>query len=171
MLQYRAIIDFDSWLSELPDLLLRYHAPRIRLFIASCCERQQRNYAAFSKEVNWGDPTVLREAGNILWRLDEMPANSYLNAILRELEKVTPDTDDFSSALTSAALDAASSLGEAIGYLIDGDNSHCVTICTLIRDTIYMYLEQGDSLTTSERALQELAKQQADLKLWRNFPN
>ena len=163
-------IDFDPWLSELPEILLAYDISRVRLFMASCCERQQANYTAFSTEVNWGDSIVLREAGDTLWRLAETPSTPYLNAIIRQLQKVTPDTEDFSSDLTSAALDAAVSMQEAMEYLIDSDTAHCVTICSMVRDTIRMYLEQESFLSISELEIRELSKQQADLRTLAELP-
>jgi len=117
-----------------------------------------------------GHPVVLQEARDILWRLNETPSTTYLNSIQAQLKNATPDTEDFSSALTSAALDAAISLQEAIEYLIDGNTAHCITICGLIRDTIQMYLEQENLLTVAELEIKELDKQRADLETLAEIP-
>ena len=121
MVRKESIPDFDSWLSTLPDRLEGYPAPHIRLFIASCCERQQTNYAAFAEHVGWGDPTLLREAGDILWDVNQSLSDSYLRAIARALARATPSTDEFDSPLAPAAQEAAVSLQEGLDFLTDPD--------------------------------------------------
>src|SRR5437868_9375894 len=136
MVSKERIPDFDSWLSELPDKLLPYRAAQIRLFIASCCERQQTNYLAFAEDTNWGDPILLREAGDILWTVNDSLPESYLKAITKALARATPDAEDFDSPLAPAALDAAASLQEGLEFITDPDPQHCIRVCSLIRDTI-----------------------------------
>ena len=165
---------FDEWLSDLPYRLRELDSTRVRLFIASCCEREQGNYAAFSLETHWGDPALLREAGNALWRLHQPDSAPYVRALARQLHEVTPDTENFRSLLTSAALDAAISLQEALEYLLDDNVAHCISICSLIRDTIEMYIEKKSdapppasvySLFSSvELITDEINKQVADLR-------
>jgi uncharacterized protein YjaG (DUF416 family) len=175
MVRKESIPDFDSWLSALPGKLVRYPAPHIQLFIASCCERQQTNYAAFAEDARWGDPTLLREAGEILWGVNDSLSDTYLKAIARAIAKATPDTEEFHSPLTAAALDAAVSLREGLEFITDPDPRHCINVCTLIRDTIYMTLEQdglspatsgfAELLRLAELEIRELLQQESDLQV------
>jgi uncharacterized protein YjaG (DUF416 family) len=177
MVSKERIPDFDSWLSELPDRLLRYPAPHIQLFIASCCERQQTNYAAFAQHVNWGDPTLLREAGNILWAVHDSLSNSYVRAIAKALARATPSTEEFDSPLTPAAQEAAASLQQGLEFLTDPDPLRGVTVCALVRDAIYLTVERTTAsssdfagfLKTAELEIQELLQQESDLYILSQF--
>jgi hypothetical protein len=172
-----SILILDHWLDELPERLQELDSPHIRLYIASCCERTQANYAAFARETGWGDPILMREAGDILWRLDESFSDSYLSAFLNRLKNVIPDTEDFSSDFTSAALDSAVSMLEGIEFLIDANPKHATTICGLVRDTIQMAAgpsHDGPAETGFESIfhavdleVEELKRQQADLQTLR----
>ncbi|HKO18598.1 MAG TPA: DUF416 family protein [Acidobacteriaceae bacterium] len=177
MVSKERIPDFDSWLSELPDRLLRYPAPHIQLFIASCCERQQSNYAAFAQHVHWGDPTLLREAGNILWAVHESLSDSYVRAIAKALVRATPAADEFDSPLTPAAQEAAASLQQGLEFLTDPDPQRGVTVCALVRDAIYLTVERSATsstafaafLKTAELEIQELLQQESDLYILSQF--
>jgi len=177
MVSKETIPDFDSWLSELPNRLVPFPAPHIRLFIASCCERQQTNYAAFCQHVNWGDPYLLREAGDILWNVNQSLSQSYLRAIAKALTKATPDTDEFDSPLAPAAQEAAVSLQEGLEFLTDADPQRGVTVCALVRDAIYLTVERSAASTTdfaaflktAELEVQELLQQESDLYILSQF--
>ena len=57
--------DFDSLEKELEKL-----SPLHRIaFTASGCERLLPNYNAFSREENWGDPSILRKALDEVWQI------------------------------------------------------------------------------------------------------
>jgi len=176
MVRKESIPDFDSWLSTLPDRLESYPAPHVRLFIASCCERQQTNYAAFAEDVGWGEPTLLREAGDILWDVNHSLSGSYLRAITKALTRATPSTVDFDSPLAPAAQEAAVSLQEGLEFLTDPDPNRGVTVCALVRDAIYLTVERSAAptdfaafLKTSELEVQELLQQESDLYILSQF--
>lgn len=177
MVSKERIPDFDSWLCELPDRLLRYPAPHIQLFIASCCERQQTNYAAFAQHANWGDPTLLREAGNILWAVHDSLSASYVRAIARALARATPSAEEFDSPLTPAAQEAAASLQQGLEFLSDPDPQRGVNVCALVRDAIYLTVERSNGyasnfagfLRTAELEIQELLQQESDLYILSQF--
>jgi len=171
---------FDEWLSHLREKLPSFDFSRNLVFAASCCERSLPNYKAFAKEVHWGDPKVLTEALELVWRLVTIknPADmhSFTNSLLKALDAVTPDTeDDFKSILTSAALDAASSLAEALNYVLDGNIKHIESIASLMRDSIDLFVQYRDKPDYSEKNFEEkiahdplmiaeLQKQQMDIK-------
>ncbi|WP_399257200.1 DUF416 family protein [Terriglobus albidus] len=59
---------------------------------------------------------------------------------------ITPNSEDFDSSYTSAALDAANAVEEALAYCLDGNVSHCLQVACLCRDSIYMFVQQRDDL-------------------------
>jgi uncharacterized protein len=167
-------LPFIEWLTELPDLL----TPLIRwkrvLFLASCCERLYGNYLQFNEDTDWGDPLVLCQGIRRLWNNVDAVDTENIKNIRNAIEAVTPDTEDFSSAYTSAALDAATGLLESLAYCVDGELSHCVQVACLCHDSIYMFVQQRDDLDYSNvdelriyadpLMLSELRAQQSDIK-------
>lgn len=112
----RSAFPFDAWLALLKVKLPDLGYAKSLAFAASCCERSVPNYNVFSREAQWGEPKVLAEALDLIWRVvtAKNPADfdSYGKALREALEPITPDTEQyFESLLTSAALDAACSLG------------------------------------------------------------
>ena len=147
-------------------------------FAAGVCERLLPNYDAFSREVAWGDPTLLRRGLAIVWRV--VQGGTVRLAEIRELQAmiraVTPDTEDFGSPLTSAALDASSAVHEALEACFRDEPRRIAEIATLARDTVDMYVRERDDLHSSDPLFQqrilvdplmvrELEKQRSDLNL------
>lgn len=170
--------NFDDWLTLLRGKLQLLSHSKHLAFGASCCERSIPNYRAFSREEHWGDPQILKQALDLVWRhvASENPAELKLalQLNLKALEAVTPDTENFKSPLTSAALDAASSIAEALACALDGTLDHVLTISSLSRDTIDLYLQRKNDVNYADPEFEsniahdplmfaELAKQQLDL--------
>lgn len=165
--------DLDGLILELENFPNPYRIA----FTASCCERLLPNYQAFVVMEQWGDFSLLRKALNEVWKVleGENLSSDYLLDLSRQCENVAPDTEDFSSVFTSAALDAASGVALALQCCIDGGASKAAEVGSLARDTIDMYIQVRDCLDYSDPAfeekiqndplmLAELGKQAADLK-------
>ena len=174
----RTVLSFDDWLGLLKKKLPQLGCAKSLAFAASCCERSLPNYEAFSSEQRWGNPEILREALDIVWRLitESTPAElkSHSIRLLKALKAVTPDTENFKSNLTSAALDAATSVAEALDYVREGTVDHIVTISSLAQDTIYLFVQYKENVNYSDNEFEkritnhplmvgELTKQQADV--------
>lgn len=150
-------------------------------FAASCCERLLPNYYAFAYLEKWGDVSILREALDEIWRyvevgnVDTVRFEHLLHLCIDQV----PDTESFSGQWTSAALDASASIYETLHCCIDENVEHVVTIASLARDTVDMYIQMRDSLdysnptfekTISDDPLmvEELEAQYNDLKYLRS---
>lgn len=109
-----------------------------------------------------------------LWNNVDAVDTDNIKNIRNAIEAVTPDTEDFSSAYTSAALDAAVGLLESLAYCVDDELSHCVQVACLCRDSIYMFVQQRDDPDDSNvdelriyadpLMLSELRAQQSNIK-------
>src|SRR5262249_32893673 len=144
---------FDAWLRQLPTKIQELSFVGTLAFATSCCERAVPNYRAFSRAENWGDPKLLTDALEFLW-LCVMKGRSaglteQVTSLVKAVEIVTPETESFKSGLTSAALDAASSIAEALEFSADAATEHIVTICSLSRDTIDLFIQQRDDVHTA----------------------
>jgi len=172
-------LGFDEWLGLLRKKLPDLGYAKSLAFAASCCERSVPNYKAFARETDWGDPKVLAEALELIWRLvtTRNPADfrSYARGLQGALKAITPDTEqDFKSLLTSAALDAANSVAETLDYVRDESIDHIVWVSSFARDTIDLFVQYRNKPDCSDKNVEdqiahhplmiaELHKQQADM--------
>jgi hypothetical protein len=83
-------------------------SPQHRLvFAASCAQVLQPNYGAFDAESGWGQPAILHRALDVAWACAEsVPVRNRVLELIEQCEEVSPDTDEFQTALASPALDA-----------------------------------------------------------------
>ena len=135
-----------------PDFLGRElrRLPRTHrvVFAAACCERLLPNYAAFTREVHWGDPHALREALDYIWRTVSGGSvdRDEINRLIKQCDAVIPDTEDFETSFVSAALDAGTAVVGTLRSLPDGDTKHVLEVTSYCRDTVHMYIQDRDDL-------------------------
>jgi len=132
------------------------HRERVAVCLLHC-KRLAPFYDCFSKGESWGSPMLLQEARNVAarWLRGEQFNATSLSS---QLEKVTPDTEDFGSAAGSYALSAATShiyLTELIARndldLILYVLQNCYDIVDFIVRDI---LDPEDKLTITEEQIQ-----------------
>lgn len=117
-------------------------------FGATCCERLLPNYSAFTREVGWGKPQILRAAVDYVWaalasgRVDRGEVDRFIE----RCDAVIPDTEDFATSSVSAALDAGAAVVETLRSLLDGDTKRIVDVASFCRDTVDMYIQDRDDL-------------------------
>jgi uncharacterized protein YjaG (DUF416 family) len=85
-------------------------------YAIACAERMLPLYEWFQQIDSWGDYSVLVKGIDIVWTWinTEWPQDREIANTIRACEKVTPNTEDFHSALASRALDAASAVAQAL---------------------------------------------------------
>jgi hypothetical protein len=152
------IIRFSKWLETLRMRLPMLSSAKGFAFAGSCCERLLQNYKAFSVQESWGDPDGLTKALNLIWQLADTGVsvpNSAIRETITICDSAAPDTERYTSALTSAALDAANSIAEALEFAQDGNVDHLVTISSLSRDTIDLYVQRRDSVRYDDERFEE----------------
>jgi hypothetical protein len=170
------MIQFDA--DSLRLRLEKLSFERRIIFALSCCERLFPNYAFFSRLENWGEPQIFRTALDVLWSAWREPPMSQerVKNLLRDCESFVPDTENFSSEWVSPALDASIAVVETLQCILDGLTDHCVTIASLARDTVDMFIQEWDELdyelpdferqiANDPLMIRELTKQQEDLRL------
>lgn len=140
-------------------------------FALLCCERMYPNYLMFVQDSGWGDPSVLRKAIDIVWLvLGEEHSTQDVQELVRACEEAAPDTEDFASDYTSAALDAALSTASLVEILERFDVQKVMEISQQAFDTVYMYVDcsiatDGDdeAILTAPLVRTELTMQQDSL--------
>jgi uncharacterized protein len=116
-------------------------------FGASCCERLLPNYRAFSLQEAWGNFDLLRYSLDVIWSLlkgSQIDVRE-IEMLIQQCKEVIPDTENFSSNYTSAALDASASVVETLNSCITGSAENIADVGEMARDTIYLYLASRDA--------------------------
>src|SRR5262245_19166257 len=106
-------------------------------FMAMCCERMVPNYDRFNAECGFGDARILRRGIDAAWswlESDRVPDD--LKSVRAEVEQQAPNTEDFPSPFTSAALDAANATAILLDALGEPDGADPLEVACLARDTI-----------------------------------
>lgn len=117
------------------------------VFAASCCERLIPNYKIFSEEVKWGDYPFLRNCLDVIWKyiLDDEINETDIIELMNDFDLIIPDTEDFESILTSAALDASCAVRQTLECCLKSNLQQLVEIASFAHDTLYMYIQVKES--------------------------
>lgn len=168
----RTEFDEETLAAVLGELSPRHRAA----FAAAVCERLLPNYVAFSRETGWGEPEVLRTVLDEVWAF--VRGATLASRALREreaqVERATPDTEDFDTYLVSPALDAGAALLAALECVRTTDASKAAEAAGMARDTVDMYVQELEDMSPGDRELEEkilnhplmvreLERQEADL--------
>lgn len=138
-------------------------------FMAACCERMLPNYRSFSSETGYGDTNRLSQALAEVWRwveTNQLPSD--VNNLVRECEQQAPDTEEFTSIYTSAALDAANSIAATLEALSGAAEDRAIEVASLARDTVDLFVQQWNDLDPNspdlEKQIIEAPLMQAELQ-------
>lgn len=125
-------------------------------FMAQVGERMLANYQRFSTETGFGDVSVLRNALDTAWTWIESGRLSGNLAELREAcEQQAPDTEQFRSPYTSAALDAANVAAIILDTLERPDEARPVDVASLARDTVDLFVQERLNLDPNAPGFEE----------------
>lgn len=128
--------------------------PREKLlsFALDICKRLLPEYVKFHDRHQWGDPSALAEAINYCesHKINEMQ-KSQLQDYHKQIDAVTPDTEDFGDYDGSYALNAGCSIITLLDFLIDDERQSILDISTYMTDTIdFKLYESNPHLTDKE---------------------
>lgn len=139
-------------------------------FAAGVAERLLPNFSAFHDQERWGSPAVLRKALDAAWGLVTIEAvgAGAVHDLLVACEGQCPDTENFRSRFTSAALDAAVAVCEALDCCLDGRANHAATVGSLAGDTIYLF--ETDPQVRDQLVASECQRQADDIAALRGAP-
>jgi len=162
---------FDE--DRLRQSLTRLDPWRQVAFMALCCERMVPNYDRFAADSGFGDSQVLRRGIDAAWSwLESDRAPDDLKSIRAQVEQQAPNTEDFSSPFTSAALDAANAVASLLEAVDDPDGADPVEVASLARDTVDLYVQEIESLDPNDRGLEDAIRRhplmQAELRRQRD---
>jgi uncharacterized protein len=122
----------------------------LRLDLAlKTCKKLFFDYQQFYEENAWGDPDLLLDAINLIEQSKiEIPEPSTLSATIKDIEEITPDTEDFSEA--GFALNACTAIYYTLNFLIEDKPEYIYYVGNALYDTIYAKLEGENNLSEEE---------------------
>ena len=110
------------------------------------CERLYPNYVDFSNKYGFGETIILRKAIDYLYiNLFEINPDK-INFFLKEVDKNTPDTEDFETVMVSPALDACTAIQDSLYFLVDNNFSRIINISTYATGTVSVYIQENEIL-------------------------
>ncbi|HMF70605.1 MAG TPA: DUF416 family protein [Flavitalea sp.] len=116
------------------------------------CERLYPNYVYFSDNFDFGNPDALRIAIDYLYLniFEKGPDKNKIKNLAKEVDKNTPDTENFTTTFVSSALDACTAIGDSLNFLIQRNFLSIKNISTYATDTVSMYIQETESLDFSK---------------------
>lgn len=119
-------------------------------------ERMLPSLTAFSKDTSFDDSCYL-QAKDAAWAALEN--GSVDQALNQACIRSAPDTEKFSHALTSYALNAALAMSDIVEFTLDGRSDHIAYVSTLARDSVHLYLSSLEpSLVSSAEENKRIAQ-------------
>lgn len=142
-------------------------------FMALSCERMVPNYDRFTADSGFGDSQVLRRGIEAAWSwLESDLVPDDLETVRARVEEQAPNTEDFSSPFTSAALDAANAVAGLLEAIAERDGADPVEVASLARDTVDLYVQEIDNLDPNDPGLEDAIRRhplmQAELRRQRD---
>ena len=145
-------------------------------FMVQTGARMLPNYERFSAETGFGDASVLKRALDAAWtwvESEELPHD--LTALREACERQAPNTEQFRSPYTSAALDAANAAAATLDAIVNPGESRSSEVASLARDTVDLFVQELLNLDSNaadfEKAIlrhdlmqRELRRQREDLE-------
>lgn len=125
-------------------------------FAYAICARLTPHYQAFFEVEDWGDLLVLQSALAVLRQaVFTAPAVAAVQRTYRQVEEVTPDSDDFGSSLGSLALDTCCAILAALDFTLHERNQALLDVATFARNTVDLYVQELEELDPSDPHLEQ----------------
>lgn len=154
--------------------------PKQLAFMLLLCEGMMPEFRRFGTETNFRVSRYQECLENGWLSLEEKLYRSEPERASKECFENAPDTEKFDHPLTSAALNAALSIGLLMNFLSDGNENHIVEAAELARDTVALNVQATESIPpytldskqVMEHPLvqQELKRQAEDLEFLASLP-
>lgn len=126
---------YEQFDNKIKRLIAELSYPNQINFSLSICKKLYFYYEVFSKANNWGDPDALLDAMNYLNNNDPNTYNlEEINDLLKAIEIVTPDTEDFDEC--SYSLNASCAVIELLNFVRDKKSDRVYSVSTMLMDTV-----------------------------------
>jgi uncharacterized protein YjaG (DUF416 family) len=116
-------MDYQTFIESLKTHISLLSVVQRKELGLAVCKKLFFDYQIFSQENSWGDPDLLLDGINFIQKsnLKEVDVQQ-AKIFIQEIEKITPDTEDFSNC--SYALNACTAILDMLDYLMYQKNVH-----------------------------------------------
>lgn len=130
-------------------------------FAIEVCEKLFPDYQTFQDEYKWGNANLIADGLAACKRnangLD--PDEKSVRLLIAEIEKITPNTEDFGEVSGSLALNSAAAICETLSFILDNKTERISDIGGLSYDSAYFkacedYPKLSESEIENHRDLQ-----------------
>jgi uncharacterized protein YjaG (DUF416 family) len=125
---------------------------------ALTCEKMQVLYEAFCEVEEWGDPALYQEGIEALYSFGLDNSTAAATQFLATAQHLSPDLDDFATALASYALDASSALTEALLFVSKQQEHYFQNHLTAVTDCVDTFVQMYLNLNPNRRDLDQIIK-------------
>jgi hypothetical protein len=141
-------------------------------FLWTLCERMYPNFLTFSELVGYkGAPTLRRALDEVEGWLRSSASPSEITTEFEVCEALAPDTDDYSTPLVSAALNAALGAAFLLKAIVGDSLNEAIKGAVLAIDTIDLFVQSIEGLKHDDPRFEEKIQfhqlMQRELKLQR----
>jgi uncharacterized protein YjaG (DUF416 family) len=167
----------DACLDELQDALSGLQRRSLATFFAACAERLLPLYQYFWNKEQWGNPQLMREVLDDVWRHLEGEDMPDVKRRLEEVGLLVPHGDDFDAPDSTFAQDAAICVDAALRAISIDENVDVrwveysiepARIAACMEETGFMELGSTEARAWEARALNN-AKLRSDVDLCRDM--
>lgn len=150
-------------------------------FMLAVCERIFPNFVIFARESGHKGEDILRSYLNMAWeKLQKGKTIADFSLEADDCQAIAPDTEDYETILVSSALDAAAAISLLMQFFTDNDVDHIVEAASLARDSVDMYVQDIEKITSTDPNFEklilthplmqtELIRQRKDVELLKNL--
>jgi uncharacterized protein YjaG (DUF416 family) len=115
----------------------------------SICKKLFFDYQKFSEVNNWGNSDLILDTIKFIEESKHLEKDGILlKEKIKQIEAVTPDTEDFDDA--SYALNACVAVCEALDFLLDLRAEHIYAVGTCLTDSVNFKIQEDTHLKESE---------------------
>ncbi|MCL1141840.1 YjaG family protein [Shewanella gaetbuli] len=130
--------------------------PQKQLFAVALCQRMLPNYQLFSEVCEFGQPTVLSTALDLLWQSQyDKKVKFNVDVHLQRLDENTPDPADFEAYGVYPAMDAAVAISTLMSAIQAKAEEDIVNISKLSSSTVANYIEALSDESLMDEALDD----------------
>lgn len=117
----------------------------------SVCKILYTDYSVFTENHSWGDPGILLDSIKFCEHAKlEIEDKIKIEKMLRQVDKITPDIDDFGDEISSYALNACCAVYETLQFILDQDPMHVIDVGMSLTDTIDLKIQENKNFTKEQ---------------------
>lgn len=153
------VTNFSFDAERLKNRLSRLSRRHVLTFGVWQLERMVPNFIQFCVETKTEGTWVLKCVVSYAWSAIETGNLNFFDRLtVEDCERIAPDTEDFESLYTSAALDVVVSASKLIEYILINDTNLIVEMANLARDSADILIQLSNDADQDDEDFEEVIR-------------